>query len=47
VDNPELYLRSDHCVTHDIWAEVKKAMDGVLESTTFEDLVERQKHKGT
>jgi len=47
VDNPELYPRSDSCVTHDIWAEVKRAMYGVLESTTFEDLVERQKQKGT
>jgi len=47
VDNPELYPRSDSCVTHDIWAEVKKAMDRVLESTTFEDLVEQQKQKGT
>jgi len=47
VDNPELYPRSDTCVTHDIWAEVKRAMYGVLESTSFEDLVERQKQKGT
>jgi len=47
VDNPELYPRSETCVTHDIWAEVKKAMEGILESTTFEDLVERQKQKGT
>jgi len=45
VDNPKLYPRSDTCVTHDIWAEVKKAMDKVLKSTTFEDLVERQKQK--
>jgi len=45
VHNPELYFRSDLCVTHDIWVEIKKAMDGVLESTTFEDLVERQKQK--
>jgi len=45
VDNPESYPRSDTCVTHDIWAEVKRAMYGVLESTTFEDLVERQKQK--
>ncbi|MBW1673827.1 MAG: Rrf2 family transcriptional regulator [Deltaproteobacteria bacterium] len=45
VDNPEIYSRSDTCVTHDIWAEVKKAMDGVLESTTFEDLVERKRKK--
>jgi Rrf2 family cysteine metabolism transcriptional repressor len=45
VDNPELYPRSETCVAHDIWAELKKAMDGVLESTTFEDLVEQQKQK--
>ena len=45
VNNPKLYPRSDLCVTHDIWVEVKKAMDGVLKSTTFEDLVERQKEK--
>jgi Rrf2 family cysteine metabolism transcriptional repressor len=47
VDNPELYPRSQTCVTHDIWAEVKEAIDGVLESTTFDDLVARQKQKGT
>jgi len=47
VNNPESYLFSDTCVTHDIWAEVKKAMDRVLESTTFEDLVEQQKGKDT
>jgi len=45
VDNPEMYPRSDLCVTHDIWVEVKKAMEGVLKSTTLEDLVERQKQK--
>ena len=45
VDNPDLYPRSDLCVTHDIWAEVKNAMDGVLESITLEDLVERQRKK--
>ena len=45
VSNPKLYPRSDLCVTHDIWVEVKKAMDRVLESTTFEDLVKRQREK--
>ena len=45
VDNPELYPRSDRCVTQDIWAELKKAMDGVLKSATFEGLFERQKEK--
>lgn len=45
VNNPEAYPRSDFCVTHDIWREVKKAMDGVLESTSLQDLVERQRQK--
>jgi Rrf2 family protein len=45
VDNPKLYTRSDRCVTHDIWVEVKKAVEGVLESTTLEDLVEQQRQK--
>ena len=46
VNNPEICVRSELCVTRDIWGELKKAMDGVLESTTLQDLVERQKRKG-
>lgn len=45
VHNPEAYPRSPLCVTHDIWDEVRRAIDGVLESTTLQDLVERQKQK--
>ncbi len=45
VDNPEACNRSELCVTRDIWGELKQAIDGVLESTTLEDLVERQKRK--
>ena len=45
VDNPEVCSRSDSCATRDIWSEMKKAMDGVLESTTLQDLVERQERK--
>ncbi len=37
--------RSSFCVTRDVWGELKKAMDGILESTTLQDLVERQKRK--
>ena len=44
--NPKAYPRSDHCATRDIWDEIRKAIDGVLESTTLQDLVERQKQKG-
>ena len=45
VDNPEVCARSKFCVTRDIWGELKQAMEGVLQSTTLKDLVERQKRK--
>jgi len=45
VDNPEVCTRSKFCVTRDIWGELKQAMEGVLQSITLKDLVERQKRK--
>ena len=45
VNNPRICTRSELCVTRDIWGELKKAMNGVLESTTLQDLAERQKRK--
>ena len=45
VDNPETCPRSDLCVTHDIWDEVKEAISKVLGSMTLQDLVERQRQK--
>ena len=45
VNNPEACDRSQFCVTRDVWGELKRAMDDVLESTTLQDLVERQKMK--
>ncbi len=45
VNNPDTCARSELCVTRDVWGELKKAIDGVLESTTLQDLVERQKVK--
>ena len=45
VSDPKRCSRSDLCVTRDVWSELKKAIDGVLESTTLQDLVERQKKK--
>ncbi len=45
IDDPKTCPRSDFCVTRDIWGELKEAMDGVLKSTTLQDLVERQKRK--
>jgi DNA-binding IscR family transcriptional regulator len=32
-------------VARDVWTDLAKAMYGVLESTTLQDLVERQKEK--
>jgi Rrf2 family cysteine metabolism transcriptional repressor len=45
VDDPNVCSRADICVTRDVWTDVKKAMIGVLESVTLQDLVERQKDK--
>ncbi len=45
VNNPGICTRSKLCVTRDIWDELKQAINGVLESTTLQDLVERQKRK--
>ncbi len=45
VNDPKYCPRSDLCATRDIWGELNEAMNGVLESTTLQDLVERQKTK--
>jgi len=46
VNDPKLCHRSGFCVTRDIWIEMKMAMSQVLDSTTLQDLVERQRQKG-
>jgi len=45
INNPETCTRSELCATRDIWSELKKVMDEVLESTTLQDLAERHKAK--
>ncbi len=45
VANPEECPRSGFCATRDIWGELGEAMNAVLESTTLQDLAERQKRK--
>jgi len=45
ISSPGICSRSKLCVTRDIWGELKQAMDGILESTTLQDLVERQREK--
>ena len=47
VNDPKVCPRSDSCLTRDIWNEMKKAIDGVLESKTLQDLVDMQKRRGT
>ena len=46
IDNPEACKRSEFCATRDVWSQLKEVMDGVLEATTLQDLVEKQKSKG-
>jgi len=45
VNDPMVCNRSGICATRDIWGELKKKTDSVLESITIHDLVERQKQK--
>ena len=45
VNDPGTCDRSDFCVTREIWSELKEAMEGVLGSTTIQDLVERHRKK--
>lgn len=46
VENPGICEKSTHCVTRDVWGEVKAAMNSVLDAITLQDLVERQEKKG-
>lgn len=43
VNDPSVCERSGFCVTRDIWGELKMVMDGVLKSTTLQDLVDRHR----
>jgi len=46
INNSKICPRSGFCVTRDIWIEMKMAMSHVLDSTTLQDLVERERQKG-
>jgi Rrf2 family cysteine metabolism transcriptional repressor len=45
VSNPGICTRAPSCAARDVWSDLAQAMQGVLESTTLQDLVERQKKK--
>ena len=45
VENQSYCARAADCVVKDVWSQVQKAMENVLESTTLQDLVEKAKGK--
>jgi Rrf2 family cysteine metabolism transcriptional repressor len=45
VDEDNVCAQSSHCVTRDVWSEIKRACDKVLESVTLQDLLEKQTAK--
>lgn len=45
INDPKICNRYPSCVTRDIWTDLGKAMDRILESTSLQDLVERQRVK--
>ncbi|MBW1715712.1 MAG: Rrf2 family transcriptional regulator [Deltaproteobacteria bacterium] len=45
VDDSNLCGQSSECIARDVWAEIKRACDRVLESKTLQDLVEKQRAK--
>ncbi|MFH1651913.1 MAG: Rrf2 family transcriptional regulator [Chloroflexota bacterium] len=45
LSKPETCQRAPSCATRDVWEEMMQAMNGVLEATTLQDLVERQQEK--
>jgi Rrf2 family protein len=45
IDNPAVCSRSNCCITRDIWDEVKKAIDAVLENITLQNMVERYRER--
>jgi len=45
VDDVEICKRGDLCVIREVWMEMKRAVDKVLESITLQDLVEQHRQK--
>jgi len=45
VTHPDICPRAGFCATCDIWRELNRAMNKVLETTTLQELVERQRQK--
>jgi len=45
IDCPDSCSMHDVCPTRDTWVELKQSIEGVLDRTTVQDLVERKKRK--
>ena len=45
LNNPESCTRYEFCSVREIWYNLKDAMNGILESTTLQGLVEKQRKK--
>jgi Rrf2 family protein len=45
ITDPSVCPRSARCATRDLWTEVQDAMNRILEVTTLQDMVERQRKK--
>ncbi len=43
VDEPQVCDRSTACATREVWADVKRAIDGVLGAVTLQALADRQR----
>jgi Rrf2 family protein len=46
VDDPRVCWKGGQCVTRDVWAEIKKATDNILDAITLNDMVERWRRSG-
>jgi Rrf2 family protein len=46
VDDPRVCWKGEKCVTRDVWAQIKKATDSILDSITLDDMVDRWRQSG-
>jgi len=46
VDDPKVCWKGDSCITRDVWSEIKKATDSILEGVTLAEMVKRWQESG-
>jgi len=44
-DDGNVCPRTEFCVTHDVWVQMKKSVDNIINSLDLEKMVKRQKQK--